>query len=159
PAATAGGGFMGGPSADPSPTPVPGDDDREPQPGEVVVGRYRLIDQIGSGGYGVVYRAHDLRSRREVAVKVSDRRQQSSWWTEVKHTAGGRHTAELLNAGVVNNAYTYLVYPLYQPGSLYRFCTTGAGANRDLAWCLKVVEHVLFALGAAHQAGVAHGDV
>src|SRR5262249_22461835 len=48
PAATADGDFMGGPSADPSPTPVPGDDDREPQRGEVVVGRYRLIDQIGS---------------------------------------------------------------------------------------------------------------
>ena len=38
--------------------------------GEVIADRYRLERRIGAGGMGVVFRAHDLVTRVDVAVKV-----------------------------------------------------------------------------------------
>jgi serine/threonine-protein kinase len=41
-------------------------------PGDLLAGRYRLIDRVGAGGMAVIWRAHDETLERLVAVKVLD---------------------------------------------------------------------------------------
>jgi serine/threonine protein kinase len=85
---------------------------REHAPGDVLEGRYRLVERLGRGGFGDVWRAEELlpggASFREVALKlltagVTD---EVYWAEEAKMLASFRHPSlvTIYAAGILQGA-------------------------------------------------------
>src|SRR5579863_5922761 len=64
------------------------------------MGHYRLLEQIGSGGMGTVYRAHDDSLDRDVAIKI----------LTCTTDADGRLLEEARSASRLNHPYICTVY-------------------------------------------------
>ena len=56
------------------------------------LGPYEILAPIGAGGMGEVYRAHDPRLRRDVAIKVSGERFSERFEKEARAIASLNHT-------------------------------------------------------------------
>ena len=55
------------------------------------LGPYEIVSKIGAGGMGEVYRAHDPRLRRDVAIKVSEERFSERFEREARAIAALNH--------------------------------------------------------------------
>jgi serine/threonine protein kinase len=115
--------------------------------------RYVLEEEIGRGGFGVVYAARDTQLDRRVAIKAMD----AAWAGEA------RLIARLEHPGIV---------PVYETGTLpdgraFYAMKLVAGVRADhyvagnppLGERLRVVERIGEALAYAHSCGVLHRDL
>ena len=127
----------------------------------VSVPGYELLDPLGRGGFGVVYRARQVTIDREVAIKVDTRlilddRDQRRFLREVRaagRLSGHPHVVELYDAGVLPDARPYLVMELCPGGSL---ADRGRLPEREV---VDVGRKICDALAAAHDLGVLHRDI
>jgi serine/threonine-protein kinase len=69
----------------------------------------------------------------------------------------GDHIGEILDRGN-DHGYSYLVYPLYQPGSLEKFCQRADG-RLTLEWCARIIDEVLSGLITASAHNLVHLDI
>jgi Protein kinase domain len=125
---------------------------------------YRIEDVIGRGGMGVVYRAHDLRLKRTVALKLvapelalDERfRERFARETELAMSLEHPNVVPIYDAGDVDGRL-YLAMRLVAGTDLGKLVRTGGalGPARALAICGQVAS----ALDAAHAKGLVHRDV
>jgi len=135
---------------------------------DVLVGRYRLLQQIGAGGMGVVWRAYDERLGRDVAVKrlhpavspddpdaqVSSHRAMR----EARITARLHHPHAVPVFDVVeHHGQPCLVMQYFPSSSLAELLT--AGPALPVPQVARIGAEVASALAAAHDAGIVHRDV
>ena len=126
-------------------------------------GRYQLLQVLGRGGMGVVWRAHDTATDRVVAVKLLPAHLADDE-TFVKRFRREAHAAAQLNSPHVIPIHNYGEID----GRLYVDMRLVEG--RDLAAVLadgpleaeravRIIEQVAKALHAAHKVGLVHRDV
>jgi len=130
----------------------------------VTAGRFIVIEKIGAGGMGVVYRAFDPELERVVALKVLDRVLRSDA-TRIQKEA--RALARLNHPNVVavyeigrDGAETFLAMEHVQGGSLRDWCERNpemSGARTRTLW--DMLRQAARGLAAAHRTGIVHRDL
>jgi serine/threonine-protein kinase len=121
--------------------------------------RYRLVERLGRGGMGSVWRAYDERLNRPVAVKILD----TAGADAEQARAEARALAQLSHPNIASvfdfgdsPGRPFLVMELVQGRPLATVLGEG-----QLSWeaAVAVVSQVASALAAAHERGVVHRDV
>ena len=138
----------------------------------IIDGRFQLLDKLGGGGMGLVWRAYDTALQREVALKEvrSDgsidpadqtlaARQRERVLREARALARVQHPNVVTIFHIVDTPelrHPWLVMELVTGGSLEDLLRAGPQPPADMA---RIGRGVLAALDAAHRAGIQHRDV
>ena len=124
---------------------------------------YRIIEQIGSGGMGVVYRARDEQLERDVAVKVlplgtlADESARKRFRKEALALAKLNHPsiATIFEFSTYSNT-DYLVTEYISGLSLDTKLSAGSLSEKEV---VGLGIQLAQGLGAAHQSGIVHRDL
>jgi tetratricopeptide (TPR) repeat protein/tRNA A-37 threonylcarbamoyl transferase component Bud32 len=127
------------------------------------IGRFQLIDQIGRGGFGAVYRSYDSELKRFVAIKIPRADRSDSPAKEERFAREARNASHLQHPGIVSifdigiaDGTTYLVTEYVEGKSLD---TLLAQRRFSFIETAELIAKVADALDHAHQNGVVHRDV
>jgi hypothetical protein len=135
-------------------------DERRRRGGELLLGRYRLLERLGAGGFGTVWSAHDEQLGREVALKriahpSGEERERAT--REAHVTARLSHPAivALYEACADDDAF-YLISELVEGTTLARLIADDELRDEEIA---EIGLTMAEALSHAHARGVIHRDV
>jgi len=134
------------------------------RPGDLLAGRYRLIDRVGSGGMAVIWRAHDETLERLVAVKVldlalsGDARMRDLVRREAWAAARLNHpdVASVHDFVVVGQDIGVLVMQLVEGEPLADLIARGPLPWRET---VRIGLRIARVLALAHSRGVIHRDI
>ena len=126
------------------------------------LGRYEIVAPIGAGGMGQVWRAHDTRLNRDVAIKVlpaefaSDPQRQERFEREARATAALSHPNILAVHDVgTHDGAPYIVEELVEGESLRERLRRGVLPAAEVA---ELAVQIARGLAAAHEKRIVHRD-
>lgn len=124
--------------------------------GDMIANRYRLLNMIGSGGFGEVWRAFDVHRSYEVALKLILTRDRSATWHEASLLTAlkSEHILEVNNADVAVDV-PYLDTALAACSLDARCEPYGVEETQALHW----MRRALRGLDLCHKRGLLHRDV
>lgn len=142
---------------------TPARDATPPGGAEPLTGRYRMLNAIGAGGMGVVFRAEDLRLHRPVAIKVLNpiRGSDDTWARRFRREVAAASALNHPNICTIHDTAEVdgrpcIVMELLEGHTLAEL---GAEGRVDPVTVLDWAIQISAALSAAHGAGVVHRDI
>ena len=129
-----------------------------------VIGRYKLLEEIGEGGFGVVYMAEQAKPiHRRVALKIiklgmDTKEVIARFEAERQALAMMEHPniAKVLDAGATDTGRPYFVMELVKGIHITEYCDNN---NLDTKQRLEIFVDVCKAIQHAHQKGIIHRDL
>jgi serine/threonine-protein kinase len=130
-----------------------------------ILGRYELLEQVGSGGMAVVYRGRDTALDREVAVKLLHPHLAAAAESRARFSREARAVARLAHPSIVEiydyagdaAAEAYLVTEFVRGSTLRAFAHSVGFGFPEIG--MLVGRTLADALVHAHSAGVIHRDL
>ena len=126
-------------------------------------GDYQLLEEVGRGGMGVVYRAEQISLHRTVAVKMILKDTLASDSERDRFFAEARATAQLQHPGIVPvydvgeiDGRPYFAMQYIQGRTLQDLINSGGLDERQ---SVRIVESIARAVHFAHENGVLHRDL
>ena len=127
------------------------------------IGHYRIVFKIGAGGMGEVYKAHDSRLDREVAIKVlpsemsSDEDRLRRFEQEAKATSALNHPNILTVYDIgEHEGSPFIVAELLEGEELRERLDEGPIPLRKVT---EYAQQIVSGLSAAHEKGIVHRDL
>ncbi len=127
------------------------------------ISHYRIEAELGRGGMGVVYRAHDKQLDRKVAIKLLPDQIVGHSECRARILAEARAASALNHPGIITiyevgeeGEQLFIVMELLSGRTLRAILSDGPGEPRSLA---RIGAQVADGLAVAHAQGIIHGDV
>jgi serine/threonine protein kinase len=124
---------------------------------------YLIVEEIGKGGMGVVYKARDDRLRRDVAIKMLRNVEETGGREHDRILSEARAACALNHPGIVTvydvceaEGHLFIVMELVRGEALPDLIQAGP---LDLRSTLRLSLQMAEALGVAHTAGILHRDI
>jgi serine/threonine protein kinase len=126
------------------------------------VGKYQIVEKIGVGGFGTVYKGRDPFIKRNVAIKTcqSDEEEIRKRFFREAELAGNLHhrnVTTIYDFGVTDDGTPYIVQEFLTGGDLDKVIKSRAPIS--LQRKIDILADVCDGLGYAHAAGIIHRDI
>lgn len=134
------------------------------QPGHILGGRYRVIRELGRGGFGTVLQVADQMVGEEIALKLINPQivQEESTIARFMHEV--RYARRITHENVIR-VYDFLMVDSYYAISMEYFASypltrrIRSGLHQQPARGLKFARDIACAIHVAHQANIMHRDL
>jgi hypothetical protein len=128
------------------------------------IGNYRILEKLGEGGMGVVYRAVDVNLDRTVAIKAlntelsGDAELEQRFRTEVKALGNLNHTnLATLHTLLIENGRPWMVMEFIEGETLAQLVQRRGPIPSEEA--ISLFQQALSGIGYAHRMGILHRDI
>lgn len=130
--------------------------------GALVENRYRVLEELGTGGMGTVYEVERLSDAKHFALKAlvggggAESRARFAREAQIVANVNHPNVISIVDVDVAKSGFLFLVMELVESGTTLHDVRR---RERDIPWTLGVLAQVAAGIAAVHGAGIIHRDL